>query len=172
MPGFTVTKDAHFSPSDEIYAAPGELVNYDIIAKNNGNVDLAGVVVADPMFAGRSSTRFVHGLVGRPGHIRSSITVTLRRGFMTPPRGRRVVPRSGSLICGVRYLLLRARPPLSYPTVYNAPCTKCRPAGSFATFCGNGIPDPWEVDTEFTCSPTHVMTQVDIDAGIVTNNVR
>lgn len=57
-PGFIVTKDAHHTPSDEVnkYAAPGELVKYDIVAENNGNVDLTGVVVADPMFAGRPYT--------------------------------------------------------------------------------------------------------------------
>lgn len=52
-PGFTVTKDARYSPSDAVYAAPQERVDYDIVAKNSGNVDLTGVVVADPMFAGR-----------------------------------------------------------------------------------------------------------------------
>lgn len=32
-------------------------MEYDIVAKNNGNVDLTGVVIADPMFAGKPCTQ-------------------------------------------------------------------------------------------------------------------
>lgn len=53
-PGFTVTKKASHTPVDETngYAAVGEPVAYEIVAKNNGNVDITGAIVADPMFDG------------------------------------------------------------------------------------------------------------------------
>ena len=38
--------------------------------------------------------------------------------------------------------------------------------------CSEGIPDPWLVDGAFTCAPIYSITQTDIDAGAVTNNVR
>lgn len=52
MPGFIVTKKATHTPSDrkKRLAAVGETVYYTITAKNTGNVDITGTVVADPMF--------------------------------------------------------------------------------------------------------------------------
>lgn len=49
---------------------------------------------------------------------------------------------------------------------------------SFVRVAGNedmscsGIPDPWLVDVNFTCSPAYTITQADIDAGSVNNSVR
>lgn len=44
-------------------------------------------------------------------------------------------------------------------------------AGGFKD-CAGGIPDPWEVNAKFSCTPTYVLTQEDIDAGYVENTVR
>lgn len=54
-PGFVVTKNAYHTPSDQVnsYAAVGESVEYDIVAKNNGNVDLSEAAVEDSMITGR-----------------------------------------------------------------------------------------------------------------------
>lgn len=38
--------------------------------------------------------------------------------------------------------------------------------------CANGLPQPWDVNTEFSCAPTYTITQRDVDAGIVSNVVR
>ena len=60
-----------------------------------------------------------------------------------------------------------------YGARFNVKTGLCiRPAGSLVADCGSGIPDPWEVHGEFFCTPTYIMTQEDIDAGLVTNNVR
>ena len=44
-------------------------------------------------------------------------------------------------------------------------------AGGFKD-CAGGIPDPWKVNVKFRCTPTYVLTQEDIDAGLVENIVR
>lgn len=44
--------------------------------------------------------------------------------------------------------------------------------GSQDMGCSGGIPDPWLVDDMFICAPVYNITQADIDAGAVTNNVR
>ncbi|CAM9789547.1 unnamed protein product, partial [Ectocarpus sp. 6 AP-2014] len=41
--------------------------------------------------------------------------------------------------------------------------------GGLEMYCGSGIPDRWEVNTEFTCTPTYIITQENIDAGRLTN---
>ncbi|CAM9158365.1 unnamed protein product, partial [Hapterophycus canaliculatus] len=50
-PGILVTKSANYSASDQVdkFAALGETVEFEIIAKNTGNVDLAGAIAEDPM---------------------------------------------------------------------------------------------------------------------------
>lgn len=54
-PGFAVTNNAHHTAGDEIenYAAVGETVEYQIVSKNSGNVELSGATVEDPLIAGR-----------------------------------------------------------------------------------------------------------------------
>lgn len=54
-PALFVNKSALYIPADEVnnFAAPGETVEYHVVAINNGNVDLTAVVVEDPMFEGR-----------------------------------------------------------------------------------------------------------------------
>ncbi|CAM9230892.1 unnamed protein product [Scytosiphon promiscuus] len=96
VPGIFVTKTANHTPSDEVdkFAALGESVEFEVIAKNTGNVELTGTSAEDPMFE-----------------------------------------------------------------------------GSFDTHCATGVPDPWEVDTEFTCTLAHAITQEDIDTGTVINTV-
>lgn len=44
--------------------------------------------------------------------------------------------------------------------------------GSQDLRCSEGIPDPWLVGDVFNCAPVYNITQADIDAGGVTNNVR
>lgn len=58
MPAFFVSKSALHTPLDQDnnLAAPGEAVAYNIVATNNGNVDLTAVVVEDMMFEGRQYT--------------------------------------------------------------------------------------------------------------------
>lgn len=58
-PGFAVTNSAYHTAGDEIghFAAVGETVEYDIVSKNNGNVDLRGATVEDPLFSGRPSCK-------------------------------------------------------------------------------------------------------------------
>lgn len=63
---------------------------------------------------------------------------------------------------------------VQYSKLYHVVMYGCSPklSGSFATYCASDIPDPWEVGAEFTCSPTYIITQEDIDAGTIANIVR
>lgn len=45
-------------------------------------------------------------------------------------------------------------------------------AGSVDMYCENGIPNPWEVNTDFICVPTYTIAQEDIDAGLVLKTAR
>lgn len=49
-----MNKSANHSPSDQVhkYAALGETVEFEVTAKNTGNVDLTGVIAQDSMFEG------------------------------------------------------------------------------------------------------------------------
>lgn len=169
-PGIVLTKSASHRPSDEVnnYAALGETVEFEIIGKNAGNVDLTGAVAEDPMFDGKiccATLRKVceqYYFAGRerrtldsgplPGRFRSrAVTVkAVDASFMPNFR----VPSSVH-ICAID----------------NGLCVRLA-AETFDAHCASGVPDPWEVDAEFACTPTYAITQEDIDAGIVTNIAR
>lgn len=51
-PEFVVTKKAYHTPIDQIdgYAAVGEVIRYEVVAKNTGNVDINVTAVTGTMF--------------------------------------------------------------------------------------------------------------------------
>lgn len=167
-PAFTVTKDAWYIPRDAVYAAPQERVEYDIVAKNDGNVDLTGVVVTDPMFGGRLCAPFCSFSVDdQDAQCSSALTVRIA-GVWSGYMAARAISAFLSQFRRPLFVIFRARLPRHTHNYF----TDRRSTGSFATSCASGIPDPWEVDTIFTCNPTYILTQRDINAGIVTNHVR
>lgn len=57
-------------------------------------------------------------------------------------------------------------------TVDIAPRTAFHSAGGFNKHCVRGVPDPWGVNVKVSCKATYILTQEDIDAGVVENIVR